>query len=71
MEKRVSNINQVFPQGTNSTMFTSCCDVAICDYEAVCPRCGNKVIGWDAECDYKRGRTRWEHATATWKRKKL
>lgn len=28
---------------TNSTMFTTCCQVAICDNEARCPRCNQAV----------------------------
>jgi len=28
---------------TNSTMFTTCCSVAICDNEENCPRCKEKI----------------------------
>lgn len=28
---------------TNSTMFTTCCNVAICDDQACCPQCGQGV----------------------------
>ena len=28
---------------TNSTMFTTCCGVAICDDQAACPRCGEDI----------------------------
>lgn len=34
-----SDIVALFPQGTNSTMFTNCCEVAICDDQSNCPRC--------------------------------
>jgi hypothetical protein len=34
----------VFHSGpTNSTFFTSCCKVAICDDQQKCPRCRNDV----------------------------
>ena len=40
---------------TNSTMFTTCCEVAICDDQANCPRCGVEI--------WPRSRTsRWETA---------
>lgn len=32
-----------FDSGTNSTMFTTCCGVAICDDERHCPSCGEEV----------------------------
>jgi transcription initiation factor IIE alpha subunit len=28
---------------TNSTMFTSCCETAICDHQQKCPECGEDV----------------------------
>ena len=56
------------PSGTNSTMFTKCCGTAICDDESVCPVCGRKVVGWDAESRHERGRIRWRYATSHWKR---
>jgi len=59
------------PNGTNSTIFTSCCQVAICDDEAKCPHCREDVIGADAETKYQRGRIRWNYATAHWDRRKL
>jgi len=44
-----------FCSGTNSTFFTSCCHVAICDDQEVCPVCKEKV--------YPRShRGRWEIA---------
>ena len=42
----------VFPSGTNSTMFTECCSVAICNHQSCCPQCGRKVIGCDTESNY-------------------
>jgi len=40
---------------TNSTMFTTCCEVAICDDEGSCPKCKEDVT--------PKGRNaRWEHA---------
>jgi hypothetical protein len=42
---------------TNSTLFTTCCEVAILDSEPNCPRCGQKV--------YPEGRVeRWISAFA-------
>lgn len=58
----------IMPQGTNSTMFTECCEVAICDDETHCPKCKRKVVGFDAESAYERGRIRWKNATSHWKR---
>lgn len=63
------NINPIFPHGTNSTMFTSCCDTAICDDESNCPGCGKEVIGHDADSNHERGRIRWANATRNWGRK--
>jgi hypothetical protein len=68
-EGYVVNIMPLMPQGTNSTMFTECCQVAICDNQAMCPRCKQKVIGWD-ETPESRRRIRWENATRCWERKK-
>lgn len=56
------------PQGTNSTFFTECCEVAICDYEANCPLCKRKIVGHDAESNHDRHRVRWKNATAHWAR---
>ena len=52
----------LYPSGKNSTMFTECCEVAICDDEPNCPYCKRKVIGWDAGSNHKRCKIRWEHA---------
>ncbi len=56
------------PSGTNSTMFTACCGVAICSDQAVCPLCRRKVVGADAKTPYERERIRWANATRFWKR---
>lgn len=32
---------------TNSTMFTTCCETAICDDEQKCPSCGEFVHPFD------------------------
>jgi len=62
------DITPLMPQGTNSTMFTACCGVAICDDELTCPYCNRKVIGWDAESNHQRNIIRWKNATRHWKR---
>ena len=46
----------------NSTLFTECCDVAICDYEINCPNCERPVIGCDETNNHKRGNIRWNYA---------
>ena len=61
-EDYVAGLHPLYPSGTNSTFFTQCCDVAICDYEVNCPSCGRKVIGWDAESKHERHQIRWRHA---------
>lgn len=58
----------IFPQGDNSTLFTECCEVAICDHEKTCPRCGREVIGSECETDGERHKIRWKEATQTWNR---
>jgi len=68
-ERVVNVIQPLNMQGTNSTMFTACCQVAICDRELCCPRCGVLVIGYDAASDHERGRIRWDYATALWKKR--
>jgi hypothetical protein len=40
----------------NSTMFTSCCRVAITDSEKRCPKCDLYVYGWNSENIHK---ARW------------
>ncbi len=57
------------PTGTNSTMFTECCEVAIIDSELYCPLCKREVIGYDAISDSERRKIRWKNATAHWIRR--
>jgi hypothetical protein len=33
-----------YSSATNSTFFTTCCQVAICDYQQKCPRCKTDVL---------------------------
>lgn len=47
---------------TNSTMFTTCCHVAICQDQLRCPLCRRLIYGHDAESDHKRGVMRWRYA---------
>lgn len=56
-------MNRVFLcSPTNSTMFTSCCQVAILDDEALCPHCKAEVYpGKDASTNQRRN-SRWEMA---------
>jgi len=58
----VAEIMPIYPSGTNSTMFTECCECAICADEPYCPSCKRKVIGWDAESDHERRKIRWNNA---------
>lgn len=58
----IVGIVPIYPNGTNSTMFTQCCEVAICSDEKNCPRCGRLVIGYDAESDHERAKIRWQSA---------
>lgn len=46
----------------NSTMFTTCCHVAICDNQKRCPSCGRLIIGHDASSDHDRHMLRWFYA---------
>lgn len=52
----------LYPRGTNSTMFTECCSVAICNDQRCCPSCNREVIGCDAETAHERGEIRWKYA---------
>lgn len=63
-----SDIVPLMPLGTNSTMFTECCNTAICDNEPNCPLCGRPVVGYDAKDDHERSIIRWKNATRFWKR---
>lgn len=69
-EGYVVNIIPLMPKGTNSTMFTACCGVAICDDQPNCPTCKRKVIGHDANTKHERGIIRWRNATRYWQRNK-
>jgi len=66
----VVNIVPLYPQGTNSTMFTQCCEVAICDDQTGCPSCGREVVGDSETTPHLRGRARWANATRCWDRRK-
>lgn len=59
---KVNGLIKLHPSGTNSTFFTECCRVAICDDQSNCPRCKEKVIGWDVESQHERHKIRWNHA---------
>jgi len=67
----VKHIVPLLPQGTNSTMFTACCEVAICSDQARCPQCKELVVGHDAAPGHERDLVRWRDATATWDRDKI
>ena len=58
----------LYPRGTNSTMFTECCEVAICDDERLCPKCKREVIGANEISDAERKKVRWRYATKGWRR---
>lgn len=69
MEVRVSiQIVPLVPSGTNSTFFTECCEVAICDDQRQCPKCKQDVVGHDASSNHERNLARWRNATRHWKR---
>ena len=63
------DIIPLMPQGTNSTMFTACCCVAICDDQAKCPKCKRMVVGGNEKSAGVTNRVRWKNATRHWKRK--
>lgn len=69
-ENYPSGIVFLSPRGTNSTMFTQCCGTAICEDEKLCPSCGRKVIGHDAESNHERAMIRWRFATSLWPKRK-
>ena len=58
----------IMPRGTNSTIFTECCQCAITSRELCCPSCGEEVVGADASSDWERDYIRWNSATRNWKR---
>lgn len=47
---------------TNSTIFTRCCSVAICDNQSFCPRCKEEVYPGQEGSDHQRSMARWEMA---------
>jgi hypothetical protein len=57
-----SGILPLYPSGTNSTFFTECCGVAICDDEKRCPLCRREVIGSEIENEHERHLYRWKMA---------
>lgn len=65
-----SDIVPLRPRGTNSTMFTACCYVAICDDERLCPRCQRPVVGANADSPDERRNVRWENATKHWAKRR-
>lgn len=67
-EGYTSDIVALGAEGTNSTMFTNCCETAICSDERRCPRCNRIVVGHDAASDHEREKIRWRNATRLWKR---
>ncbi len=52
----------LYPQGTNSTLFTECCRVAICDDEKCCPSRGREAMGSEIDDPHYRGLYRWKIA---------
>jgi hypothetical protein len=47
---------------TNSTMFTRCCNVAICDDQAFCPGCKSEVHPGEEATSHQRHVSRWNMA---------
>lgn len=68
MDKPPAQIMPTYPHSTNSTMFTECCEVAICDDQPNCPRCNRPVIGYDLTPN-ARGRIRWNSSKRYWEKK--
>ena len=53
-------MNRVFLcSPTNSQMFTACCQTAICDNQARCPKCGEEVYPGEGKSDHERNKSRW------------
>lgn len=54
----------------NSTLFTTCCRVAISDNETKCPKCEELVVGHDEQSEHQRHMCRWSVATkyTTWRK---
>jgi hypothetical protein len=47
---------------TNSQMFTTCCETAICDDQGKCPRCGQDVTPYVPGNRHATSMARWERA---------
>lgn len=60
--EQVAELLPLYPSGTNSTFFTRCCRVAICDDERRCPLCNMLVVGYDEPAGACRHNARWRHA---------
>ena len=62
MSKDIGGLVPLLPSGTNSTFFTACCRVAICDDQDRCPVCKKLIIGYDKKPGHERHQARWNHA---------
>lgn len=62
MEKQYTEAYVYLSSPTNSQMFTTCCNSAICSDQKQCPSCKKYVYGHDAESDHQRGVLRWMYA---------
>jgi len=63
-----------FCSHTNSTLFTTCCDVAICEDQDHCPKCGEDVPytareRWDMAMKSLYGAERVKKMRAEWRKK--
>ena len=67
--ERMSRVMRLSLYGTNSTLFTLCCKVAICSDQKDCPVCGEEVDGYDPESRHKTEMYRWQDATRHWNRR--
>jgi hypothetical protein len=62
-------MNRVFLcSPTNSTIFTLCCEVAICDDQAKCPCCGEEVYPGVDATEHQRRVSRWNMAFGSTRR---
>jgi hypothetical protein len=52
----------------NSTIFTNCCEVAICDDQAFCPACKQEVYPGQDATNHERRTARWNMAFAPYRR---
>lgn len=60
-------MNVYFSSPTNSTFFTTCCSVAICDDQRKCPKCKEDVYPIGNYNDNEIRRLRFASATKQWK----